>query len=876
MRSEDAGMIYLRDYQPTPYAVETVHLTFKLAPTATQVISKLKLSPRAGIAAGAPLELDGDELEFVSAKLNGTPLAADAYEVSAERFCLLAPPADPFELEIETRLNPQDNTKLMGLYLSSGNYCTQCEAEGFRRITYYYDRPDVLAVYTTRIEADTAQKYLLGNGNPVAEGALEDGRHYAEWHDPHPKPAYLFALVAGDLEVVSKPFTTASGRDVALNIYVEKGNGSKADYAMDCLIRSMVWDEKVFGREYDLDVFNIVAVSDFNMGAMENKGLNIFNDKYVLADPSVATDADYAGIETVIAHEYFHNWTGNRITCRDWFQLCLKEGLTVYRDQEFSSDERSRGVKRIEDVRSLMARQFPEDGGPLAHPVRPEQYKEIDNFYTATVYQKGAELVGMIRTLLGLEGFRKGMDLYFDRHDGDAATIEDFIACFEEAGGVDLSQFALWYSQSGTPVVHSKRTQDGAAGTLTLHFEQELPATPGQSAKKPMLIPIRFGLIGASGAELVPSKVDGAKVDGDVIWLSETQQDVTFHGIEEEVVTSLLRGFSAPVILKSDLCEFEKLFLMQHDSDHFNRWQAAQEQGTDIVLALAAGEELEITEPFIKALGVVFADETLEEAFRALMLTLPSYGDLQRAKGTDVDPEAIYQARKALSSRIGAHLQEELRGYHQLPLAEAAFDASAAAAGKRALNNQALHYLAACEVGGGAALAKQQFDLARNMSDQIAALRALVHDDLPGAAEALASYRAQHKDTALAMDKWFVVQATAPEGNLLQVLDTLTKDEAFSWRNPNRVRAVVDAFASGNPRQFNAEDGSGYAYLAKVVLEVDGSNPQLAARLLNAFRSWKVLEADRREKAELALRSILDAKQATSINIRDIAERCLQ
>ncbi|WP_057465907.1 aminopeptidase N [Pseudovibrio sp. POLY-S9] len=877
MRSETAQLIRLQDYTETPYVIESVSLIFKLLPEATEVISTLTISKRDGTEDGAPLELDGDELTLISAAIDGVLLAEDAFEASTDKLTVHAPPAERFQLEVITKVNPTTNAKLEGLYLSQGIYCTQCEAEGFRRITYYYDRPDVLSVFTTRIEADKATNpILLGNGNPQDAGDIEGtDRHFAVWHDPHPKPAYLFALVAGDLACISEKYTTASGTPVDLNIFVEKGNEDRADWSMDSLVRSMRWDEKVFGREYDLEVFNIVAVSAFNMGAMENKGLNIFNDKFILADSDTATDTDYESIETVVAHEYFHNWTGNRITCREWFQLCLKEGLTVFRDQEFSSDERSRPVKRIADVIRLKSRQFPEDQGPLSHPVRPTEYKEINNFYTATVYDKGAELVRMIKTILGADNFRKGMDLYFKRHDGDASTIEDFLKCFEDATKIDLSHFSLWYHQSGTPVVKAKGSYDEAAKTFTLELEQINAPTPGQDQKKPFFIPIRFGLVGPNGDDLAYSNAEGAQVDGDLLCLSENKQTVVFHGIGSRPVPSLLREFSAPVKLETGLSREDQIFLMRHDIDPFNRWQAAQTLMTDLLIELTNGAEPTGKDAFIEALGHMAEDENLDHAFRGFGLMLPSEQAIALEIGKDVDADAIGDARNAFSKEIGVALYDTFKRIYDALEMPATFSPDALSAGKRALKLRCLSYLAASNSEGSATLAKAHFDAADNMTDRISALNCLVKFKLAGAQEAMASFEERHKDTALAMDKWLGVAASAPSKDTIGALRTLTEHPAFSWDNPNRIYALIGGFLGGNTRGFHAADGSGYDYLAEITLQLDKINPQVASRMVKSFGSWKNMNAERRVKAEAALKRILAADQQLSTDVKEIVELCL-
>ncbi|HWJ72144.1 MAG TPA: aminopeptidase N, partial [Kaistia sp.] len=761
---------------------------------------------------------------------------------------------------------------------SGSAYCTQCEAEGFRRITYFLDRPDVLAVYTTRIEARRSEApVLLANGNPVESGDIADtDRHYAIWHDPFPKPSYLFALVAGDLGLVSDSFTTMSGRRVDLRIYCEHGKEGRCRYAMEALKRSMRWDETAFGREYDLDIFVVVAVSDFNMGAMENKGLNIFNDKYVLADPDTATDVDYANVEGVIAHEYFHNWTGNRITCRDWFQLCLKEGLTVFRDQEFSSDMRSRPVKRIADVRTLQARQFPEDGGPLAHPVRPEIYHEISNFYTPTVYEKGAEVVRMLKTILGEDGFSRGIDLYFKRHDGDAATIEDFLACFQEATGTDLHQFKLWYAQAGTPQVTAKGQYDAEKRRYRLTLAQSLSPTPGQPVKRPMHIPIRFGLIGPNGGDLGYSAATGSRVDGDVIHLTEASQTVVFEGVSARPVPSLLRGFSAPARLAIDISAEDLLFQVRADSDPFNRWQAAQTLAMRNLVAGAASRST--TEPadpaLVDALGVVIDDQRLEPAFRAQVLQLPSEADIAREIGENVDPDAIAIARRQLRQAIVASLGPKLLAIHAALATESGFTPDAASAGSRSLRNTILDLMVASGSRAAIGAAVWQFETADNMTDRLGALAALCHAALPERKAALDMFHDAYRHDPLVLDKWLTLEASVPSPETLDRVKALLAHPSFAISNPNRVRALVGSFSSANQTQFNRPDGAGYDFLADFVLDLDQRNPQTAARLLIAFRSWRSLEPLRRAKAERALERIAAASRL-SPDTRDIVTRTL-
>jgi aminopeptidase N len=876
MKTETAP-VRLADYRPPDFAIDKVDLDFRLDPHKTRVVAKLTMRRT---APGAALELVGDELKLVSLALDGSEPPSEMFEATPQKLTVHGVPDKPFVLTIKTELDPDANTKLMGLYRSGGTWCTQCEAEGFRRITYFLDRPDVLAVYTTRIEApkDLAP-VLLGNGNPVSGGAIRGtDRHFAVWHDPFPKPAYLFALVAGDLGVLRDSFTTASGRKVALAIYCEHGKEERCAWAMDSLKRSMRWDETAFGREYDLDVFNIVAVSDFNMGAMENKGLNVFNDKYVLADPDTATDQDYGHVEGVIAHEYFHNWTGNRITCRDWFQLCLKEGLTVFRDQEFTSDMRSRPVKRIADVRTLQARQFPEDAGPLAHPVRPETYHEINNFYTPTVYEKGSEVVRMLKTVLGAQGFRAGMDLYFDRHDGQAVTIEDFLACFADANRADLAQFKLWYSQAGTPEVIARGSYDERQKTFSLTLTQSCPPTPGQPAKLPMHIPVRFGLVGANGDDLAFDKVTGGKVDGDVIQLTEPSQTIVFHGIPTRPVPSLLRGFSAPVRLNIDLPESDLLFLLRTDADPFNRWQAAQTLSMRSLIAGTAdarsGDYVDFDVELIDALAGAAENESLEAAFRAQVIALPSEADIAREIGRDVDPDAIASARNQIRARIADRVGGRLARLVDRLADSAPFSPDAASAGRRALANAALDLMVADGNQEAVARVVARFDTADNMTDRSAALAILAGSALPERIAALDAFHDRYRGDPLVLDKWLMFEAIVPSPETLDRVRALLSHPSFSASNPNRIRALVGTFAGANQTQFNRADGAGFDFLADFVIGLDKRNPQTAARLLVSFRSWRALEPHRRALAEKALQRVASVSDL-SPDVRDIVTRTL-
>ncbi len=878
MRTDTGQPIRLKDYRPPDWLVETVALDVSLHPTQTKVRATLALKPNPESAA-APLVLEGDGLTLTGLKLNGAPPPGENYVATPDRLIIAQPPNKPFTLELETLVDPTANTQLSGLYRSSGTYCTQCEAEGFRRITYFPDRPDVMAVYTTRIEADkTEAPVLLANGNLTKSGDLPDGRHFAVWHDPHPKPSYLFALVGGNLGCVEDKFRTMSGRDVVLRLYVEPGKEKRCGYAMDSLKRAMRWDEEAFGREYDLDIFMIVAVSDFNMGAMENKGLNVFNDKYVLASADTATDADYAGIEAVIAHEYFHNWTGNRITCRDWFQLCLKEGLTVFRDQEFSSDMRSRPVRRISSVRSLRAAQFIEDAGPLAHPVRPDTYKEINNFYTSTVYEKGAEVVRMVRTLIGEKKFRAGMDLYFERHDGEAATVEQFIQCFADASERDFIQFMRWYSQAGTPEVTVSTRFDATRKTYTLDLKQTVPPTPGQPVKEPMVIPLVTGFVGKDGQDLPLKPGKGLKVERDVLVLSKAAQSFEFADVSERPVLSTNRGFSAPIKLESDLDAADLAFLAAHDSDPFNRWQALQTISLRLLIdnvdALRAGQPSHADDSLIEALAAILADSKLEPAFVALTLTPPGEGDVAREIGQDIDPDAIFRARRALRASIGDKLGAVLADTYERIAVAGPYAPDAASSGRRSLRNVALDLIAATESPEAINRAARQYDAADNMTDRMAALGTLSLHAGEERDRTLADFYARYAGEPLVIDKWFSLQAMSPQPETLDKVRDLTSHSAFSFANPNRVRALIGAFAHMNTTQFNRADGAGYDFVADTVLSLDPKNPQLAARLATAFRTWRTLESGRRALAEAALNRIKAAPEL-SRDLADIVERAL-
>ncbi|MEM7507143.1 MAG: aminopeptidase N [Pseudomonadota bacterium] len=847
----------LADYAEPDWWVEEVSLVFDLDPKATLVKSRIVFSRNTG-KPPAPLTLHGRKLTLRGCAIDGAPVEP---EVTGEGLTVAGALPQRFVWTCETEIDPGANTELEGLYLSKGMYCTQCEAEGFRKITYYPDRPDVMAPFTVRIEAPDNVPVLLSNGNPGESGALEDGRHFAEWHDPHPKPAYLFALVAGDLVSFDASFTTISGKLVDLRVWVRLGDEGKCAYAMDSLIRSMRWDEQAYGCEYDLDIFQIVAVDDFNMGAMENKGLNIFNSKYVLASPETATDRDYELIESIVAHEYFHNWTGNRITCRDWFQLCLKEGLTVFRDQCFSADERSAPVQRIQDVKQLRARQFREDQGPLAHPVRPEEYVEINNFYTATVYEKGAEVIRMLHLLVGAEGYRRALDLYFKRHDGQACTIEQFRQCFEDACEIDLTHFARWWGQAGTPVVTVE--EEFADGTYTLTLAQETPATPGQTDKLPQMIPVVAGLLGSDGAELVESQT---------LLLTEARQSFAFEGLPERPVASLLRGFSAPVVLNHARDEAALAVLLGHDTDPFNRWEAGRQYAQRIAFALLAGET-EVPAAWIEGFGNLLEDQTLDPAFRALALDLPGEDELAgeiAANGGYADPDAIHTALTTMRRALGKGLAGPLAATYELMQVPGAYSPDAESAGMRALRDCSLGLL--MSGGHGASIAQTQFDEAGNMTDQFGALALLVRHAAPGREDALARFHAQWRHDPLVLDKWFSLQASNPQPGAVARVETLTDHADFDWKNPNRFRSVIAVFAMANPTGFHVKDGAGYALLADWLIKLDPVNPQTTARIAGCFETWRRYDPDRQALMQAEISRVLSTPDL-SRNTTEILSR---
>ncbi len=858
MKNATPRTIYLKDYTQPAYQVETVDLQFELGEQQTRVYSHLQLY-RNILADSHQLILNGENLVLGEVKLNGQPLDDTNYQLDDKSLTLNDLP-ECFELEIETFIKPQENFSLEGLYKSSGNFCTQCEAEGFRKITYFPDRPDVMAVFSTRIIADKkCYPVLLSNGNPVDCGELDDGRHWVLWQDPFKKPCYLFALVAGDLAFIERDYTTMSGKAVQLRIYVQAHNIEKCDHAMTSLIRAMAWDEKTFGREYDLDVYNIVAVDDFNMGAMENKGLNIFNSKYVLAKQETATDTDFIGIEGVIAHEYFHNWSGNRVTCRDWFQLILKEGLTVFRDQQFTADMNAAAPKRIDDVNILRTAQFAEDSGPMAHPIQPDSYQEINNFYTVTVYNKGAEVIRMIHTLLGKENFRKGMDLYFERHDGQAVTTEDFISAMEDAAGVDLSQFRRWYHQAGTPVLDVEEEYDANLQRYTLILSQHTPATPGQDKKLPFHIPVAVSLMDKTGN--VMAVEHGAPSIGSetfILPLTQERQSFVFEKVQQRPVLSILKGYSAPVKLAINRSDEELAFCMAHESDDFNRWDAGQQLASRIILLLVdqvqKNEPLSVADCFIDAWRKTLQNKTLDNALLARALALPSLSYIGEMMEI-IDVEAIHQAREFVQRKLAEALKHDwLAAYHDKQVST--FDLQPASMSKRFLRNLALSYLMYLPAVGEA-LAREQYDHADNMTNQLAAFKALVHHESVSSEEIInAFYRQWHKDS-LVLDKWFAIQASAPNTSTLKRLEILFGHADFDLKNPNRVRALLGMFCSANPLCFHHHSGAGYQVLGRYIEKLDAMNPQIAARMCIPLTRWKRYDAVRQKQMKMQLQRLL-------------------
>ncbi|HCG7064932.1 aminopeptidase N [Vibrio parahaemolyticus] len=853
---------YRKDYQAPSHTITDIDLTFDLYDNDTIVTALSKVVQK---GESTTLELDGEGLELRSVKVDGEDWAH--HEVKEASLVLSDLPAE-FELEIITKIDPEANTALEGLYKSGGAFCTQCEAEGFRRITYYLDRPDVLAKYTTKVIADKATyPYLLSNGNRIAQGEAENGRHWVQWQDPHPKPAYLFALVAGDFDVLRDKYTTMSGRNVDLEIFVDKGNLDRAGHAMTSLINSMKWDEERFGLEYDLDIYMIVAVDFFNMGAMENKGLNIFNSKFVLANDQTATDRDYLGIEAVIGHEYFHNWTGNRVTCRDWFQLSLKEGLTVFRDQEFSSDLGSRAVNRIDNVRIIRGPQFAEDASPMSHPIRPNKVIEMNNFYTLTVYEKGSEVIRMYHTLLGEEGFQKGMKLYFERHDGTAATCEDFVSAMEDATGVDLKQFRLWYSQSGTPTLRVNSEYNAEAKTYALTVEQFTEATQDQAEKQALHIPFDIELYDSKG-QIIPLIINGESVHN-VLDIKQDKQTFVFENVVEQPVPSLLREFSAPVKLEYDYSDAELIFLMKHATNDFARWDASQmllaKYIRQNVTNVQTGSEVQLSEDLIDAFRGVLLDENLEPAFIAQVFSLPSINEIT-GWYKQIDVDAVDTVLNSITVSLSAALEDELSAtYHTLKQAEYTIDH--AAIGKRALRNQCLQFLAHTDKGN--TLVKAQYEAANNMTDTIAAMSAANSAQLECREELMADYSDKWKHDGLVMDKWFALQGTNPAEDALEKVKATMNHEAFSLKNPNRTRSLIGSFLAANPVRFHDKSGSGYQFAGEILRQLNDSNPQVASRMIDPLLKFRKYD----EARQAMIRAELEKLKAMDNLAKDLFEK---
>ena len=863
MKTDTPKTIYLKDYKPYPFKVHSLRLDFDIQDGFTVVTAKSRferIDPSA-----VDVVLNGEDMELLSVKVDGQ----DAADYSLNESALRLPcTRDVFELEIQTKIVPEQNTRLEGLYMSGGNYCTQCESEGFRRITYFPDRPDVLTVFTVRVEASNDYPVLLSNGNKQASGLLENDRHFSVWHDPFPKPCYLFALVAGDLAHIKDSFTTKYGREVGLYIYVRSGDEAQCAHAMESLKKSMKWDEETYGLEYELDLFNIVAVSDFNMGAMENTSLNIFNTALVLAAQETATDLDFLRVEGVIAHEYFHNWSGNRVTCRDWFQLSLKEGLTVFRDQEFSADMNSRAVQRIDDVGHLRKLQFSEDAGPLSHPIRPDNYIEINNFYTMTVYEKGAEVIRMMHTILGEVNYRKGTDLYFSRHDGTAATCDDFVACMQEASGVDLTHFKLWYSQAGTPEVYFNGEYDADKKTYSVTLRQEIPDTPGQSEKKPMHIPVSIGLLGHDGRELIETQI---------LNLQESSQKFVLENVKEKPVPSVLRNFSAPVKLYTELSNVDLSFLMLRDSDGFNRWEAGQQLYLRMINHMVDTGSNDICPKFMQNLGGLIElglEDDTDHALLARGLMLPAIGIIGQQRD-EIDPDVLYKARQAMLATIKREHRKNLDKLYSLCKSPSEFSILPQDMGRRSLRNVVLSILSATHGTGCASRSKTHYDEADNMTDRVAALSVIANIDKPERDEVFNDFYGCFKDYPLVVDKYFSLQAGATRKDIIQNLKKLKEHSDFNIKNPNRVRSLYAAFAMNNPVGFHAVDGSGYSFLTDAILELDAINPQIAARLLTPMREWKRYTLDRQEKMRLCLERVI-ATKGLSPDVFEIASKSLQ
>jgi aminopeptidase N len=864
MRTETPQTIYLKNYIAPAYKIAHTDLSFEIFDGKTIVTTKTQYTTNNDC--DGPLFLEGEELKLISCKLDGKDIQP---KISAEGLTLPCPGKDIFTLEVVTEIYPEKNTALEGLYHSGGTYCTQCEAQGFRKITYYPDRPDVMATFKVTIEADKKTcPVLLSNGNLIDFGDAKDGRHFTVWDDPTPKGCYLFALVAGDLERVSDKFTTMSGLDVDLHIYVKPGDEGQCDHAMQSLIKSMKWDEEVYGREYQYNIFNIVAVSDFNMGAMENTSLNIFNTALVLAQQETATDTDYIRVEGVIAHEYFHNWTGNRVTCRDWFQLSLKEGLTVFRDQEFSADLNSRSVQRIDDVTHLRRAQFPEDASPLAHPIRPESYIEINNFYTMTVYEKGAEVIRMFHTLLGAEMYRKATDLYFDRFDGKAVTIDDWADCMSEASGMDLEQFKLWYSQAGTPQVKASSKYDADSKIFELTLEQKIPDTAGQSHKKPMHIPVAVGLVGPNGEDMIETQI---------LNLQKRKQAFKFENIDTKPIPSILRNFSAPIKLSTNLSNDDLRFLMVHDSDGFNRWEAGQNFYLNVLNAMIDKGSKDAPAEFLQTIETLLEqarDPSQDRALLARALSLPDVAMI--AQGRDVvDPDAIHAARDALKKTVKATYKKEIKDIYELCAGCENFSIVPAAMGRRALRNTLLGYLTATDGTGCAALATAHYETSNNMTDRMAALSCLISNKNANRDNILTGFHSEFKDYPLVIDKWFGVQASANRDDIFEQLEILKSHSDFSMTNPNRVRSLYSAFTMNNVLAFHDKSGRGYNFLKEGIIELNTVNPQIAARMVTPLREWRRYTPDRQEKMKAALQEILSLENL-SPNVFELVSKSLE
>ena len=882
MSEQSPKIVYLKDYRPPDFLIDRVDLRFDLNGSATTVSSRLVVvrNPAAGPARSQPLVLDGRQLELVEIRLDGAPVAPDAFEVDAEHLTLEGVP-DAFELEIDTRIYPQNNSSLEGLYTSGGGFCTQCEAEGFRKITYFLDRPDVMAVYSVTIVAERSQyPVLLANGNLVDSGEHGDGRHWVTWHDPFKKPSYLFAMVAGSLDCVTDTYTTLSGRRVGLHFYVEPGNTGKCDHAMRSLKLAMAWDEAEYGFEYDLDNYFVVAVDDFNMGAMENKGLNIFNAKYVLAKPETATDQDLQNVESVIGHEYFHNWTGNRITCRDWFQLSLKEGLTVFREQQFAAAMGAGGVKRIADVRVLRSSQFSQDAGPMAHPVRPDSYIQINNFYTVTVYNKGAEVIRMMHTLLGPEGFRRGMDLYVARHDGCAVTTDELVAAMEHANGADFEQFRRWYHQAGTPELEVQACHDRDLNSYSLRVRQSCPATPGQPRKLPFHVPLAIGLLNAEGREL-PLQLEGEDNPGDattrILEIRDSEHTFRFINVSEPPTLSLLRGFSAPVKVHFDYSDADLMFLLANDSDEFNRWDAGQRLATRTIMRLVEkrdrGSDWDLPDSFALAFGKALVDTESNHALTAELFNFPDEAYLASQMAV-ADVDGIHEAREYVRCRLAEVLRSDLLIVYQAMGRDDEPGIDTARIGRRSLRNRCLEYLMQLDDPGMRKLCLEQYHGATDMTSSLGAISAILDRDCPERDHVLRDFYLRWRHEPLVVDKWFSLQAMSTLPQTLLRVKALLDHEAFRIRNPNRVRALISAFCHSNPVRFHAVDGEGYRFLSDQVLALDPINSQVAARLVGALSRWRHYDSQRQHLMRMQLTRILGAA-ALSPDVYEVVAKSL-